>query len=280
MAAQFDRDFDDILNDILVDYVGLENQPDTSVGSTAWIIASVLASMVWGLYRYQDYISAQHFPDTCDTDSLNHWGLVYDISRLTDETDADYLNRILSFLRQPPAGGNALDYKNWALDHDECYLGYTADSTYYNAYVTVESNPDDILGTVGVFTIPTDETSISLANKQGLRLATETYIESVRPLGLLSVGVFDSTMLRQAIDIDIWPITDSTVNSANIKAAVETDMSSMIPGETLHKSTLTCIALNYGADYAVVNTPAAEDTTAGNIYFYRDDGNVTINYQG
>lgn len=278
MAEQFEKSFDEILSDILTDYANLDDTPDTSVGSTPWLMASVLASMLWGLYRYQDYISAQHFPDTADTDNLNHWGAIYDITRLIDETDVDYATRILSFLRQAPAGGNALDYKNWALDHDESY--YVGDSTYYNNYVTVESNPDGILGTVGIYTIPTDETTISLVNKQALRTATETYIESVRPLGLLSIRVHDATMLRQAIDIDVWPVTDGTVNTDDIKAAVETDMSSMVPGETIHKSTLTCIALNYGANYAVTNTPAANETTADNINYYRDDGTVSINYQG
>ncbi len=286
MANPFEKDFDDILNDILTDYTNLDNQPDTSTGSTAWIIASVLASMIWGLYRYQDYISKQHFPDTCDTDNLNHWGLIYDITRLTGETDADYLNRILSFLRQPPAGGNAKDYKTWALDHDECYLGYTADSTYYNAYVTVESNPDDILGTVGVYTIPTDQTRfnegtdgmISDANRQGLRLATETYIESVRPLGMLSVTVSDATMTGEAIDIDVWPAVDSTVNTTDISGAIYDEMYTMVPGETLYRSMLTHLALNYGADHATVNLPAADkDATSNNDYIRPEYININYN---
>lgn len=278
MANPFDKDFDTILEEILTDYSNLDSQPDTSTGSTAWIIASVLASVVWGLYRYQDYISRQHFPDTADTDNLNHWGSIYNVDRDEDDTDADYLAKILSFIRQPPAGGNALDYENWALDRDEVsYID--GDSTFYNNYVTVQDVDNGVLGAVGIYTIPTDETTITAGQRSGLVANTQTYISSVRPLGILSATVYDTTESIQTIDLDVYPEQDSTVNTTLINEAIVSELSEFKPGETLFKSTITCIALNFGANNAVVNTPAAEETTITNFgYFRTDTTSVTVNY--
>lgn len=116
MAIKWYRTFDDLMTSILTEYKNLTPTPDTSIGSPVFIRAACSASMLRGLYAYQDYLSKQIFPDTCDTDSLNHWGSVLGISRLTDENDADYSLRIIYYLQQPPAGGNANDYYNWAVN--------------------------------------------------------------------------------------------------------------------------------------------------------------------
>lgn len=115
MANEWQKNFDDLLTQILQDYQNLDSSPDVSYGSIAFIDGSVLAATLVGLYRYQDFIARQEFPDTADTDGLNHWGAIYGITRLSTDSDTDYLNRILNYLRMPPAGGTANDYKNWAL---------------------------------------------------------------------------------------------------------------------------------------------------------------------
>ena len=111
----FLKDFDTLLTDILVDYKNLDSAPDVTEGSPVFVKGTVSASALYGLYRYQDYLSKQIFPDSADTANLNHWGSIYGIARLTDESDADYAQRILLFLQTPPAGGTAQDYYNWAL---------------------------------------------------------------------------------------------------------------------------------------------------------------------
>lgn len=278
MASPFLKQFDNILYDVLTDYKNLDDAPDTSRGSTAYIMASVLSSMLWGLYRYQDYIQNQHFPDTADTENLNHWGAIYDVVRGVDETDAEYLNDILNAIRQPSAGGNRLDFQNWALDENYCY---TTDSgtTYYNAYATIV----DIafgFGTVGVFTIPNDETIIDVVgppnNEENLRVATENYIESVRPLGLLSVSVISAKPQIQNIEIDLTAPIGVTLGLTLIENAIEDELNSMQPGETLYKSTITCICKNYGAEKVDVTTPAVEQTTVDNDKFIRS-GTITLN---
>ena len=115
--------FDDLLNDILTDYKnqswkdanGQSMQVDTSQGSLVYIKSACIASALWGLYKYQDYIANQIFPDTADSANLDHHGFIYNLPRKYSEDDADYLARVLARIQQPPAGGNANDYAEWAL---------------------------------------------------------------------------------------------------------------------------------------------------------------------
>jgi len=278
----YEKDFDAILDEILTTYSNLDSQPDISIGSSAWIMASVLTEIVWGLYKYQDYISLQHFPDTCDTDNLNHWGSVYNISRNSGESDESYRDRILTYIRQAPAGGNALDYETWALDRTNVSYAYTADATYYVNYATVESNPDDIMGTVGIYVIPTDETAWQgtgdeAAIRAGIQTAAQSYIDTVKPLGVLSAGVYDTTRQSETIDIDVWPETDSTVNTVDMSTAIYNYMYTLKPGETLYQSSLYHLAVNYGADHATINSPASDTSTDSNYYYIRPD-TITITY--
>lgn len=273
MASPYDKSFDDILEEILVDYQNLDDAPDTGEGSTPFIMGSVLASMIWGLYRYQDYINKQHFPDTADTDHLNRWGVIYDINRLTDESDADYLDRILDFIRQPPAGGNNQDFENWALDSEYSYY-VSGDSTYYNSYATCV-NQDDGPGTVGVYLIPNDETIIGDSTGEGLRAATEDYILSVQPLGIVSTGVHLSHPVAQAIDATVY--STNSIDTDSIKAALVADINDMSPGDTLYKSNITCIINSYlsGAnDYVIVNDPSSDINSIDATNFYRTDATI------
>lgn len=102
--------FDELLNDILTDY---RNQAGSVSAETA-IRAACQASAMWGAYKYQEYIAKQPFPDTADTENLNHHGAVQDIPRNAGEEDADYLARILDDIQNPSAGGNLYDYRKWA----------------------------------------------------------------------------------------------------------------------------------------------------------------------
>lgn len=271
MASPFDKDFDTILTEVLTDYSNLDSAPDVSQGSMPYIMGSVLSSMVWGLYRYQDYINKMHFPDTADTDNLNHWGSIYDITRLGTDTNVTYLNKILSFIRQPPAGGNIQDFEDWALDQDECFIVDGSD-TYYNAFAKIVDIAEGV-GTVGIYTIPDDETIIDVVgppnNEELLRVATENYIETVRPLGMVAAPVYSAKPVNTDVTMDLTAPTGVTLNTAEIKIAIQTEMNSMEPGQSLFHSTLNCIALSYGAANSTVTLPAGDPTTATNLQFIR-----------
>ena len=111
----FLEDFDSLLNAILTDYKNQFPGVDTSQGSLIYFKSACTASALWGIYKYQDYIANQIFPDTSDSNSLDHHGAIYNVLRKYGESDTDYLTRLLAFIQQPPAGGNANDYVQWSL---------------------------------------------------------------------------------------------------------------------------------------------------------------------
>ena len=112
--SAYDKDFDTLLAEILADYQNLDSAPDISQGSITFIKGACLASALWSLYKYNDWLSKQQFPDQADSNNRDHWGTIYGIPRLTGETDDDYGKRIISLLQQPSAGGTAKDYFDWA----------------------------------------------------------------------------------------------------------------------------------------------------------------------
>lgn len=114
----FQKSFDELLNGILTDFRNQNPDVDTSQGSLIFIRSACLASVSWGIYKYQDWISRQIFPDTADTENLEHHAWVRGLSRTAGETDAEYLDRLLTYIRRPPAGGNKYDYEKWAKELD------------------------------------------------------------------------------------------------------------------------------------------------------------------
>ncbi|MHB9156270.1 MAG: baseplate J/gp47 family protein [Endomicrobiales bacterium] len=110
----FQKDFDALLNDVLTDWRNQFPEADISQGSLIFIKSACLASALWGLYKYQDWIAAQVFPDTADSANLEHHSWVRGLSRKVGETDAELLARLLDYIRRPPAGGNQYDYARWA----------------------------------------------------------------------------------------------------------------------------------------------------------------------
>ena len=114
----FQKEFDELLAGILTDYRNQFPEADCSQGSLIFIKSACLASALWGLYRYQEWISKQIFPDTADTEALEHHAWIRGLSRTYGETDGAYLARLLEYIRRPPAGGNKFDYVKWALEVD------------------------------------------------------------------------------------------------------------------------------------------------------------------
>lgn len=120
----FTKEFDELFDAILTDYRNQFPGADTSQGSLIFIKSACLASALWGIYKYQDYISKQIFPDTADTENLDHHAWIRGIERTYNETDEAFLSRLLDYIRRPPAGGNKYDYVKWALSIDNVAAAY------------------------------------------------------------------------------------------------------------------------------------------------------------
>ena len=114
-SSPFLEDFDTLLNGILKDYQNQFPDADVSKGTLIFIKSACLASARWGLSKKIDWAAKQIFPDTADTNNMYHHAWVHGLSQNPGESDSAYLARLLNDIQQPPAGGNANDFDQWAL---------------------------------------------------------------------------------------------------------------------------------------------------------------------
>lgn len=237
----FEKSFDDLLNGILTDYRNQFPDIDISQGSLVFIRSACLASALWGLYKYQEYISRQIFPDTADTGNLEHHAWTYGISRVSGEDDSELLMRVLNRIRKPPAGGNKNDYEQWALSVD----------TVKAAYCYPLANGD---GTVDVV-ILADESTGSEIPTQTLLNEVAAYIDTVRPVTHSQVSVVAPVIDTQAVTMTV---TGTNVNTASIAADITALLSGMAPDQALYRAQLSAAAINNGAMNVTITIPAAD----------------------
>jgi len=241
----FQKGFDEILAAILTDFQNVFPGVDVSQGSLAYMKAAGYASALWGLYRYQEWISRQIFPDTADTEALEHHAWVRGLSRTYGESDTAYLVRLLEYIRRPPAGGNKYDYEKWALTIDNV----TA------AYVTPLAQGG---GSVDVVIVANMVTTGSEIPDQALLDEVAAYIEDVRPVGARFVRVLAPTVVLQNVAM--------TGVGSSLLAAVQADISAYLngfqPGEELYVPQIIAIAIQNGALNPVVTTPVGTVTPA------------------
>lgn len=130
------------------------------------------------------------------------------------ESDALLLQRLLDRLRRPPAGGNAHDYKMWALSVD----GVT------DAYVFPLRRG---LGTVDIVILSGNQLPSSDTIER-----TQNYIDSVRPVTAKNVLVMQPTVRYINFDIQI-ETTDIQRAKHQCQAALEAFFERIRPGDGL-----------------------------------------------
>ncbi len=236
----FQKNFDDILNDILTDFRNTFPGVDTSKGTLAFMKASGYASALWGLYKYQEWISNQIFPDSADEDWLNHHGWVYGLTPNPGETDPEFLARVLAYIQHPPAGGNQYDYVAWA----ESIPGVAS------AYCVPLGQG---LGTVDVV-ILAEASSGSIIPSAGLLAAVLAYIQNICPTSVQTTRVLAPTVIAQNVTMTT---SGPTKNPAQTAADITAYLNSFVPGQTLYLSQLAAIAIQDGAADAEISVPAA-----------------------
>jgi uncharacterized phage protein gp47/JayE len=239
----FQKGFDELLNDILTDWQNQFPTADVSQGSLIFVKSACLASALWGMYRYQEHISRQIFPDTADSANLEHHAWLRNIVRQAGETDAELLARLLEVIRRPPAGGNKYDYVRWA---NEC-----ADVAAAYCYPLAQGD-----GTVDVVVIADKVTTGSEIPTAGHLTTIKAYIDTVRPVTHSQLRVLAPTILTQAVTMTC----SGTFVAADIIAEITAYLNTLAPGTTLYRAQLISIAVRLGATNATLTVPAADVT--------------------
>jgi len=247
------KSFDELLDDILTDYRNQELKDeegntievDTSQGSLAFVKSACIASTLWGLYKYQEYVSKQIFPDSASTENLEHHAWVRGVDRKADETDAELLTRLLTYLRDPPAGGKSSDYVKWATEVDGVASAY--------CYPLAQG-----LGTVDVVIVADADTG-SETPTDTLIATVKAYIDTVRPVTASVVRVLGVTIDTQAVTMTV---TGDNVDTAQILEDITAHLNAMTPSQTLTMAQLYALAVSNRAEDATITAPAANVTPA------------------
>jgi uncharacterized phage protein gp47/JayE len=237
----FEKSFDELLNALLTDYKNQFPEADTSQGSLIFIKCSALASALWGLYKYQDHISQQLFPDTADTENLEHHAWVRGLARKVGEEDSELLTRLLEYIRRPPAGGNQYDYVKWALAVQDVKSAYC---------IPLGQG----VGSVDVIIMADADLTGSEIPSQTLIDTVKAYIDDVRPVTAKYCRVLAPTFVTQNVTItgsgSGW---DKNATASDIAAYLST----FEPNQVLYRSQLVNFAILNGAEDATCITPSA-----------------------
>lgn len=132
------------------------------------------------------------------------------------ESDASLLERLLTRIRRPPAGGNKYDYKEWALEVDgvEAAFVYPLRRGLGTVDVVITSNND----------LPSDDTVAK----------AQAYIDDVRPVTAREAKVLKPTVRRVNFTIKVkLSGVDLATMTAEIRKALEDYFNLLIPADSL-----------------------------------------------
>lgn len=153
------------------------------------------------------------------------------------ETDVAMAARLLDLLRSPPAGGNAADYKRWALEVPGISHAFVFSLRRGN-------------GTVDIAVL-VNGAPASLPK----RTQVQALIDTRRPVGLQGTAVQVTALTTVSVAVTATlglsgvSLTDAT---AMINAALKAYFSTLAPGDTVYKSRISAI---------ISDTPGVVDFT-------------------
>jgi len=236
--------YDELLNGILTDYINQFPGIDTSKGSMVLIKSAAIASSMWGLYQHQRWIADQLFPDTADTENLEHHAWVRGVTRRNGETDADLLARLLEYIRRPPAGGNRYDYVKWALE-----------VTNVKSAICIPTGQGP--GTVDVVIMMDPVATGSEIPTEAHLAAVYAHIIDLHPAASLATRILAPEIITQDITITI---AAAGVNPVIVAQDVTAYVNQLALGQSLFVSHLISLALGTNYGDVTVTLPAANVT--------------------
>ncbi len=176
-----------------------------------------------------------------------------------EETDASLLSRLLSKLRLPPAGGNANDYKQWALSVPGVAQAYVFPLRRGLGTVDVV-----ITGQEG---LPSDE----------VIAATQAFIDQVRPVTAKDVSVYAPA--PEVVDISVKVATNENLNivSQRINEALHAYFADLAPNQGVIKSQIEGVITDTRGvnDRQLINPSANLQPPGGGVVWYKL-GSLTV----
>lgn len=274
----FAKDFNEILDEILTNYRNIgpiemvdvarlkqerpdiyemytvQGAPDTSEGTILFMRAACLASLVYGLYKLADKAVDQIFVDTANRKYLEMHAA--DAGLPIAGTDIELRGKLSEIRKLRLMGGNRYDYEYWS---KQVSVGdeKVVDATVY-----------PLAQGEGTFDVVIMSNKNNGVPSHDLINAVTAKIEDNRPVG--SGFSWGLRVLGPQIVIQNVVITGTGDRFDKTKTAsdISVYMNSLKHGQTLYKSQLITIAIQNGADNAIVTIPDGDvvpevDTIAG-----------------
>ena len=235
-------------------------------GGTAAVAASAVTAGISGNIPNGTALTVQNPPPGINSTATPQTAFTGGTDR---ESDSALLTRLLNRLQAPPAGGNANDFRQWALT-----VPGVTDAMVFPLRLGLGSTSVVVLtGGTGAARIP----------GSGLITAVTDYINSVRPVGNQILQVFGPTAQSQAVTVGIHLAAgySFTPVQAQVSAAITAYLGSLMPLQTMYISRLMAVVMTVpGVAYCTITTPAADVVAAdggGTAVYMIVPGAITVN---
>jgi uncharacterized phage protein gp47/JayE len=155
------------------------------------------------------------------------------IDGIDEETDDDLRVRVLDRIREPPMGGDAFDYVEWALDVPGVTRAWCAPNEMGIGTVTLRFMMDNVRADGGGFPLPDDVTTVS------------DYLDTVRPV---TVKDFVVAPIPEPID---FTISNLSQDNAAVRAAIAAAVTEMLHDQASPSYSLNGVLQGAQTIYAV-----------------------------
>jgi uncharacterized phage protein gp47/JayE len=173
------------------------------------------------------------------------------------ETDEELRSRILKRIEQPPMGGDATDYEQWALAVSGVTRAWASPNEMGLGTVTVRFLMDDLRSSNDGWPTPADVNTVA------------AYIDQMRPVTVKDCYVV--APIKQFIDITISHLVPDTTA---VRGEIQLSLQNMLlvraaPGQTIFSSWVS---------YAIMNAPDVQsfDLVTNTDYVMASAGNMAV----
>jgi uncharacterized phage protein gp47/JayE len=246
---KFSKNRDEILQDIILDYTTTDPSIDLSVGSIARIKAEVLASALWGIYRYQDWIYKQRTPLVGDPETIEEWASLLGLTTTVGESVDALQERVLGAMRYKIRGGTAADYEFWAKTVHGDSFGNEVSIIHAKCY------PADMgAGTVKLVVAcsnPLEVTPTWMIN------AIRSVVSVSKPVGFPIDNVLITAATIQLVSIT-GVVSGSNVDIPRMQTSIQNYVNGLGIDQLLYLTQLQLIAGDCGAESFSISAPTGD----------------------